>query len=315
MENPEGTTGAAGAAGASVEVTNQSLTSVSMEKPPENTAEDIKVAEQKAIDRANGILPEDPKASPEGKPGGEPINWEQRYKDNQAYNDKRYNELKEMIAGKTPQAAPEAPKPEGETEVPPTDESPEKAPEKAPAPTLINMETLQKFSQEYDSSGQLSEASLEELKQMGVAPELANSFIEGQAALGREKTSAVLGTLSSDQSKATEAYNTMTKWAAEGYTPAEQKAFNEAINSNDVTLMKNAVGVLKARYTESRGSPVVTHQPGNASFNAEPKSAGFKNALEMQSAMKDPRYKTNHAYQQEVAAKTAAMINGQNRRR
>ena len=152
-----------------------------------------------------------------------------------------------------------------------------------------------KFQSEYDSEGGISEASMAELEAAGLPKTLVDSWIRGQEALMNDYETAVY-----DVAGGQESYSELVSWAGDNLTQSEAAAFDKAVDSRDLDMVKLAVAGLQSRYQAAEGSTPQLLQ-GDASQDAA--GGAFSSVAEMSSAMRDPRYQTDAGYRQQVAEK------------
>lgn len=152
------------------------------------------------------------------------------------------------------------------------------------------------FQQEYAENGALSDDAYQALEESGFSKALVNSWIQGQEALARDNTEAVY-----EVAGGTESYQDMVQWAAENLPPNEIQAFNASIDTGDPNMMRFAVQGLSARYRSEVGNTPKLVQGDTATTS----SGAFQSVAELKAAMRDPRYSTDSAYRQQVAAKLA----------
>jgi len=160
----------------------------------------------------------------------------------------------------------------------------------------LDMSTL---SQEYATSGALSDASYAALASAGFDKGTVDTFIAGQAALAAQQEQAGYA-LAGGQ----EAYTAMASWAATAFTPAELTAYNQAVASGPVAT-KQAVLALKAQYEAAVGK-----DPQLLSGNSAVDNSGdqpFASRAEVTAAMRDPKYKSDPAYRALVERRIGAM--------
>ncbi len=152
-----------------------------------------------------------------------------------------------------------------------------------------------KFQAEYDAEGVISEESLAELEAAGLSRSLVNSWIKGQEALVADYESAVY-----DVAGGQESYSELINWAGDNLSESEAAAFDRAVGSRDLDMVKLAVAGLQTRYQAAEGSA-----PNLLQGEASQTSAGgaFSSVAEMSAAMRDPRYTTDAGYRQQVAEK------------
>lgn len=101
-------------------------------------------------------------------------------------------------------------------------------------------------------------------------------------------------------------YAAMLQWAAQSLSPAEVEAYNRQITSGDRHATQFAVEGLRAKYEKANGR---VPQRVNGAGGTPDAVTGFRSTAEMTRAMRDPRYKTDAAYREEVLAKLAKSPN------
>jgi hypothetical protein len=149
---------------------------------------------------------------------------------------------------------------------------------------------------EFMETGELSNATYQQLQDAGFGRDIVDTWIAGQQALAAQMQATVYNSVGGEQ-----AYVEMTQWAAANLTPAEIDAFNANVESGDSGLTQFAVQGLMARYRSEAPSEPRLMQ-GTASDN---QGGTFNSAAELTAAMSDPRYHKDPAYRQAVATKLA----------
>ena len=155
---------------------------------------------------------------------------------------------------------------------------------------------MSSLADEYAQNGQLADKSYEALEKSGIPREYVDQFIAGQKAIGEQQTNTVKNMVGGN-----EAYDEMAKWASDNMSEGEKKAYNTAVNSQDMDTVKLAVESLKAKYQTANGTEPSLVQ-GKATPVAE---QGYASWAEVTQAMADPRYSKDPAYQAAVKAKIA----------
>ena len=155
----------------------------------------------------------------------------------------------------------------------------------------LNVQNLQS---EFDNSGELKPESYEALDKAGIPKEYVDQFIAGQLAMRDNLVSDVKGIAGGN-----DAYGNMMQWASDNLSDAEKNAYNNSVNNTDIEGIKLAVNGLKARYEASNGvDPTLTTGKASASTGG-----GFRSWAEVTSAMDDPRYTKDEAYQADIQRK------------
>lgn len=157
----------------------------------------------------------------------------------------------------------------------------------------VNFDSLQA---EYDENGQLSEDAYNKLSEAGFPQDLVNSWIAGQEALAKDYQTSVYNIVGGEQ-----AYSEMVNWAGENLSESEVAAYDRAVSSGDIEMVKLAVSGLQTKYQANEGTDpsLIEGQSSNSSGGV------YSSWSEVTSAMRDPRYKSDPAYRQSVTNKLA----------
>jgi len=155
----------------------------------------------------------------------------------------------------------------------------------------VDFDSLQN---EYNEHGELGEASLQKLADAGFSNDLVKSWIQGQEALNTSYQTSVYETVGGEES-----YKEMLSWAGDNLSQAEISAYDRAVDSGDIEMVKMAVAGLQAKYQTVEGA-----DPTLVAGQSTSSSGGtYSSWAEVTTAMKDPRYETDPAYRQQVANK------------
>lgn len=165
--------------------------------------------------------------------------------------------------------------------------------EKAVATAGLDFDT---YAQEFSTHGGLTEESYAELASKGFDRDLVDSFIEGQQAIAAGYSDQVLSEVGGG-----EAYQEMVEWAKSNLSPAEIDAYNQQVESRNIHAARMAVLGLQARFQAVNGREP-TLLDGDVTTSS---GKAFRSTAEMTAAMRDPRYKTDPAYRQDVADRLA----------
>lgn len=202
---------------------------------------------------------------------------------------KSYTELQAKVAG-TP--APEAATPEQQ----------DPAPKQEPAATPDTIFSL--AAQEFAEKGAVTAETYAALAEKhGIPKELVDTFVEGQ--LAKQQLQQQASTAQEEQLLGTiggrDAFATMSDWARQNFSEAELTAFNQQVGLSAESAAL-ALQFLKTRYESANGrAPKLLTTGRPTSSGAD----GFASKEEMLTAMRDKRYKSDPAYQAEVARKLA----------
>ena len=154
---------------------------------------------------------------------------------------------------------------------------------------------------EMNESGELSADTIATLEQMTAADfvdAMARLEPEGDDAEPQVESTGVTDSDINDIQTAVggvEAYQQMTSWAQDNFTPQEIQAYDNALEAGDMNNINLALQALYYRYTDAVGSEGDMIQ-GKASTAVD----GFRSQAEVVRAMEDPRYDNDPAYRQDV---------------
>ena len=197
-----------------------------------------------------------------------------------------YSNLEKKMGEGTQEEQPEA-APEETTEEQPSGSEVQQAVEAAG----VDFSSLQN---EYNEQGGLSEDAYAKLADAGFPQDLVNSWIKGQEALASDYQSSVQNIVGG-----ADAYDEMITWASDNLSETETAAYDRAVSSGDLDMVKLAVSGLQSKYQAAEGS-----DPALIAGQSAPSSGGnYSSWAEVTQAMRDPRYKSDPAYRQSVTAK------------
>lgn len=147
---------------------------------------------------------------------------------------------------------------------------------------------------EYDNNGELSEEAYSKLADAGFPQDLVDSWIAGQEALANDYQTAVFDSVGGEQS-----YSDMINWASENLSQGEIAAYDRAVGSGDIDMVKLAVSGLQTKYQAAEGTDpsLLDGQSSNSSGGT------YSSWAEVTQAMRDPRYQSDPAYRQSVTSK------------
>ena len=214
--------------------------------------------------------------------------------------EKAYVQLQKKLGenGEEEKQEPQA-EDQGEAEDVLPEESQEDSPQLSPS-----AEVILSASEEFEDSGNLSEATLAKFGEMS-SQDLVKAYMEVQKSMPDN-----VETQSSDISDAQvneiknaaggeQAYANMVNWASDNLDQKSSQAFDEVINSGSIDAIKLAVSGLKAEYEKAVGyeGRMVT---GKGPINTKDV---YRSQAELVAAMGDPRYENDPAYRQDIIEK------------
>ena len=153
-------------------------------------------------------------------------------------------------------------------------------------------ETVAPYTQEFNTTGELSEASYEEISdKFGIPPHVTEAYIAGQQAIQQNMVSEIMGGVGGPEN-----YAEMIQWGQNNFSPDEQQTFDDTIKSGDMGRIKLAVSGVWARMQQERGTR------GQLIQGETPSNTGntYQSIAEVTEAMRDPRYKKDPAYRNMV---------------
>ena len=148
---------------------------------------------------------------------------------------------------------------------------------------------------EYDAQGEVSADSYTKLEEAGFSKDLVDSYIKGQESLNANYEKAVYDTAGGQ-----EAYGELIQWAGDNLQQGEIAAFDKAVSSGDVDMVKMAVSGLQTKYQAAEGTDPTLLSEGQSSNST---GGVFNSWAEVTASMNDTRYESDVAYRQKVSAK------------
>ena len=146
----------------------------------------------------------------------------------------------------------------------------------------------------FTAQGSFTDAQYAELGEVGLPKHVVDAYITGQKAVMDKRTNDILSTAGGR-----EAYVEMITWAKDALPPAEIQAFNEIVQGGNDAHIKLAITALSSQF-KAGGPPKLLQ---GSTTNPGTTVTGYASENEVVQAMADPRYRTDVAYQREVAVK------------
>jgi hypothetical protein len=156
----------------------------------------------------------------------------------------------------------------------------------------VNFDAL---AEEYVATGALKPETRAALNAQGFSDRAIDTYIAGAKAQAEAYDNAAYAAAGGTK----EAFEAVAAWAGTALAPSERAAFTAAVQSGNVDTMKLAVEGVTAKYRAANPSLLMGGTGGTAPTGV------FASRAELTAAMKDPRYKTDPAYRDEVAQKLA----------
>lgn len=200
---------------------------------------------------------------------------------------KAYEELQRKLSQNEPADPEEAPQGENPAE---------EAPEEPQTQQQKYVDYLQQLGDEFNTNGELSEESIENLSKMD-SKDLIQAYLEynSKAAAATMQQAEVASI--QDLVGGSEAYGEMMQWASDNLQPNEIADFNAVTATNNPAAIKFAVIALSNRMRGVEGfeAPMVSGKG-----RAEPIVKGYRSHAELARDIADPRYSQDPAFRQDV---------------
>ena len=156
----------------------------------------------------------------------------------------------------------------------------------------------------FANDGKLSPETMNKFSEMSTT-DLVNAYVEmtkanpdiAQAQSSRDLTDAEVNSVYNSAGGEAE-YNRLTSWASSNLDDKKLGAFNSIIKNGDATAIQIAVTGLRSEYENQEG-----YEGRMLTGKAARARDGFRSQAELVAAMRDPRYESDPAYQQDVYEK------------
>ena len=177
-------------------------------------------------------------------------------------------------------------------------------------PTTVDEALKQKgldwaqLQQEFtDNDSKLTDDTYKRLAGAGWSKPLVDQFIAGQQSIMREQQNninAIQEKLFSEFG-GKESVAQLTAWGKENLSNDEKVSFNQSVDSGNPDTMRMALSYLQSRYNTANGTSTGNLVSSDAASSVNDGVIGFTSQSEMVAAMSDKRYRTDRAYQDQVA--------------
>jgi hypothetical protein len=144
---------------------------------------------------------------------------------------------------------------------------------------------------EYSEKGELSDKTFDALEQAGLPREMVEAYIQGQEAIAVGQAADVQQTIGGLAN-----YEAMAEWAGENLDDTDLDAFNTIVETGTVEQAKVAVKGLYSQFLSAGGKPPQLIQGDTVGSGLKP----FTSSAQITEAMRDPRYKNDPAYRENV---------------
>jgi hypothetical protein len=157
---------------------------------------------------------------------------------------------------------------------------------------------VQKASQEFTESGELSEQTFADLEKAGISKEMVETYIQGQQAISEASASQIQDAIGGKEN-----FAAMSDWAGKNLTEGELQGYNAIVETGTVDQARVAVKGMYAQFVSEGGKSPTLNQGSTSGIGG---AKSFGSAAAMVEAMSDPRYKNDPAYRTKVEKQLAA---------
>ena len=189
---------------------------------------------------------------------------------------KAYGELEKQFSSRTQQEEPKT-----ETKIPEVDSK--------------RVQSLDKFYNEFAEKGSLAETSYAELAKQGLDKTLVDSYIDGQKLVAETNTKSI-----QDVAGGKEEYSELVEWAGKNLSEAEQKVYNDMVDSGNIDQAKFAVQGLMTRAGMVNNPTQPELFQGTSDITP---TDSYQSVSQVTDAMNDPRYEKDPSYRKKVTDK------------
>lgn len=155
---------------------------------------------------------------------------------------------------------------------------------------------LESAINEFEESGQLSEATLKAIEKAGYPRDVVNGLIEARRALDDAYTQKVYDYVGGEKE-----YQSLANWMRGNLDKETIAAFNEAVDEGNFAVVRMMLDGVKAQRIAKQGTrkPMIL----GGTTRGTPSNQGFANKQEMVTAMSDKRYGVDREYTLSVERK------------
>ena len=155
---------------------------------------------------------------------------------------------------------------------------------------------LEQAINEFEESGQLSEATLKAIEKAGYPRDVVNGLIEARRALDDAYTQKVYDYVGGEKE-----YQSLANWMRGNLDKETIAAFNGAVDAGNFAVVRMMLDGVKAQRIAKQGTrkPMIL----GGTTKGTPSNQGFANKQEMVTAMSDKRYGVDREYTLSVERK------------
>ena len=157
-------------------------------------------------------------------------------------------------------------------------------------------EGMDKFYNEYQDKGELSQNSYDELSKMGLDKSLVDGYIAGQQSIANTEVQQIHNTVGGEAN-----YTKVIDYAKTSLTEAEQTAFNDTLDNGSIEQVKFAVQAIASRAGVNAEQPQTMINGDSIETNSDI----YESSAQVIDAMNDPRYAKDPAFRKLVEEKIA----------
>jgi hypothetical protein len=202
--------------------------------------------------------------------------------------------LQQEKAEAAKKAGEQKPADEKKAEEKPTEKKEGEEGKKSPAD--ITEKDVEQYSNELAETGEISEKSRAEIKELFNAPDwVIDTYIAGVKAQNEAANSAIVNAFGGD-----EAQNAIMAWAGTSLSDTEMETLNKQFDSRDMGTILFAIDALKGKYEAANGKSPANRLSGKANGVNTGTYASWD---QVNKDMADPRYKSDPAFRAEVKEK------------
>nr|WP_047575698.1 hypothetical protein [Methylobacterium sp. ZNC0032] len=151
------------------------------------------------------------------------------------------------------------------------------------------------YAQEFMSTGKLSEATYAAMAAKNIPRAVVDAHIAGQQALADSYRTNVMSAVGGEEN-----FTAMSQWAAVNVPKDQLTAYNTAVDSGDINVVRLAVEGLYAKYTAANGV-----QPKLLGGGRSESHDRYESTAQLTADMRDPRYQKDPAFRASVEQKLA----------
>ncbi len=151
------------------------------------------------------------------------------------------------------------------------------------------------LAQEYYDNGDLTEDSYKTLESKGIPKAVVETYMNGLKALAKETEQQMYANVGGKENYV----NVILPWAKTTLSKEEATKFDKMLTSGDMDKIEAAMYMLNERFVKANGSPPKQLVSGSVTTVGDV----FATRAEHLQAVRDPRYRTDPVYREQVIKK------------